>query len=131
MIAGLEKNDLIIILTSFNLIFLWIHELDAYNKGEWRMFSFLSGLKDDIQRKIFLFMHIPLLFLTIYYLWTVLNFNNLPLWLIWNGLMIAHLSIHLFAKNWSSNVFKSSFSFIFIYLTAITAFINLLFFKYY
>ena len=131
MTASLEAYNLIILLTFLNVVFLWIHELDACRQGEWRMFSFLSGLKDNMQRKVFLLAHIPLLLFTIYYLWTVIKFDNFPLWIIWNGLMFMHLLIHLYAKRWKSNVFKSSFSFIFIYLTAITACINLLLFKYY
>ncbi|MBB4035476.1 hypothetical protein GGR21_001369 [Dysgonomonas hofstadii] len=131
MTASLEAHNLIILFTFLNVIFLWIHELDASRKGEWRMFGFLSGLKENMQRNFYLFAHIPLLLFTIYYLWTVINFHNFTLWIIWNGLMFIHLLIHLYAKRWKSNVFKSSSSFIFIYLTAITAFINLLLSNYY
>lgn len=122
---------LIIVFSSLSLAFLWMHELDAFHKKEWRMFSFLSKLNENVQYKIFLLAHIPLLLLSVYYLWTVFNLNNFPLWIIWNILMIIHLLVHLYAKRWKSNVFKSSLSFVFIYLTAITAFANLLLFKYY
>lgn len=131
MIYCIAMETFIIVLSSLNIMFFWIHELDACHKKEWRMFSFLSKLKEDIQHKIFLSAHIPLLVLSVYYLWSVLNFNNFPLWIIWNILVIVHLFVHLYAKKWKSNVFKSSFSFMFIYLTAITAFANLLLFKYY
>lgn len=124
-------ETLIIVFSSLNLVFLWMHELDAFHKKEWRMFGFLSKLDEDIQYKIFLSAHIPLLLLSVYYLWTVLNFNNFSLWIIWNILMVVHLFVHLYAKRWKSNVFKSSLSFMFIYLTAITAFASLLLFKYY
>jgi len=124
-------NILIIILSSLNLTFLWIHELDACHKGEWRMFGFLRKFKENTQYQIFLLAHIPLFIFTIYYLWTVFNFNNFPLWIIWNVLMIIHLIIHILAKKWKSNVFKSSFSFMLIYGIGISAFINLLLFRYY
>jgi len=127
----MDIKSAIITLSFMNVLFLWIHESDAFQRGEWRMFAFLSGLKEKTQYRIFLWAHVPLLLLSVYYLWTVFNFNNFPLWIVWNLLMIIHLLIHLFAKRWKTNVFHSVFSFAFIYMTAITAFAGLLLLKYY
>ncbi|MDD5457354.1 MAG: hypothetical protein PHV30_10030 [Candidatus Margulisbacteria bacterium] len=124
-------KSLIIVLTSLNILFLFMHEFEAFYKGEWRMFKFLQKFDDKTQFLIFLYAHLPITLFAFYYLWTVYNFNNYLLWIIVNILTIFHLVIHLIALKWHSNVFKCSHSFIFIACTAICGIINLCFMGYY
>lgn len=114
-----------------SVTFLLIHELDACNKGEWRMFKFMRKLKEETQYLIFLYAHIPLTLFLLYYLWTVLSFNNSILWILVNAFLILHLVIHVVARNWKSNVFQSIKSFVFIGAAAISGLINLCLIGYY
>jgi len=113
------------ILTAINLAFIIMHELDAFRKGEWRMFTFLARFGEKLQYNLFLWAHFPLLLFVFYYFWTVINCNLPVLWIAWNGLMVVHLFIHLVALDWKSNVFDVR-SFIWIGGAALTGIINIL-----
>lgn len=99
---------------SFIISFL-LHEFDAIYEQEWKMFKFLSKLKSKDQYLIFLYSHIFICGIFIYYLWCVYNFTNLPLLLCINLFGISHVILHLFAKNWGTNVFTSFSSFLLIW----------------
>lgn len=118
------KNTILII-TSLNIMFLFMHEFDAFHQGEWKMFRFLRKLKESTQYLLFLYFHIPLTLFCFYYLWSAKNFDNFVLWLIMNIFSIFHLILHLIAMKWKSNVFKNIHSFIFIAGWGITGIINL------
>jgi hypothetical protein len=124
------KNT-IILLSVLNVIFFFMHEFDACYRKEWKMFRFLLKLKEETQYLLFLYIHLPLSLFLFYYLWTVINFNNINLWIIWNSLMILHFVIHIIAAKWKSNVFHSVHSFIFIGGVALTSIINLCLICYY
>ena len=124
-------KSLIVIITSLNVMFLIMHEYDAFYRGEWKMFKFINKLKDSTQFLIFFYLHIPITLLCLYYFWTTINFNNFLLWIIINIFSILHLIIHLIARMWNSNVFKSINSFFIIAGSAITGLINLIIFRYY
>lgn len=80
----METNTFIIILSSLNMTFIWMHELDACHQKEWRMLTFLGKLKEETQYQIFLLAHIPLLLFSIYYLYSVFQGDSFLLWVIWN-----------------------------------------------
>ena len=124
-------KESIIIISCLNIMFLIMHEYDAFHKAEWKMFKFLNKFSESTQYLIFLYLHVPLTLFCFYYLWTVINFNNFSLWLIISIFSISHLILHLFARKWKSNVFINIHSFIFILGWAITGTINLLLLKYY
>lgn len=114
-----------------NVLFIAMHEYDACFLGEWKMFKLLRVFKEKTQYLIFLYVHIPLILLTAYYLWTVFTFNNITLWIIWNLLMIIHAALHIVAQKWKTNVFHSIRSRIFIIGAGVTGIINLLLTLYY
>lgn len=123
---------IVIILSSImNVLFIAMHEYDACFLGEWKMFKLLRVFKEKTQYLIFLYVHIPLILLTAYYLWTVFTFNNITLWIIWNLLMIIHAALHIVAQKWKTNVFHSIRSRIFIIGAGVTGIINLLLTLYY
>ena len=126
-----DMKTLIIINSIMNVLFIIMHELEACSLGEWKMFKFLRIFKDRTQYLIFLYVHIPLILFTVYYLWIVFNFNHFILWIIWNSLMIIHAVIHIIARKWKSNVFHSIHSYIFITGAGMTGIINLLLAHYY
>ena len=119
------KNTILVV-TSLNIMFLFMHEFDAFHQGEWKMFRFLGKLKESTQYLLFLYIHIPLTLFCFYYLWSTNSFNHFVLWLIMNILSIFHLLLHLIAIRWKSNVFKNIHSFIFITGWGITGIINLM-----
>jgi len=124
-------KESIIIITCLNIMFLIMHEYDAFHQAEWKMFKFLRRFSESTQYLIFLYLHIPITLFCLYYLWTVINFNNFSLWLIINIFSICHLILHLFARKWKSNVFNSFHSFIFVFGWAVTGILNLLIMNYY
>ncbi len=124
-------KELIIALSVVNVLFVFMHEFDACYREEWRMFKFLRKIKEEKQYLIFLYIHIPLTFFLVYYLWTVIKFNNFTLWIIWNAFLVFHLIIHLIATKWKSNVFHNIHSFIFIGGAGISGLISLLLFNFY
>ncbi|OHD19888.1 MAG: hypothetical protein A2086_02705 [Spirochaetes bacterium GWD1_27_9] len=121
----------IILMSVLSVMFLFMHEFDACYRKEWKMFKFLRNFNENTQYLIFLYIHIPITLFLLYYLWTVINFNNIILWIIVNVFFVLHLVIHLIARKWKSNVFTEIHSFIFIVGAAITSFINLFLVKYY
>ena len=121
----------LIISAILNVTFLIMHELDACNAGEWRMFKFLRSLNERTQYLVFLYSHIPLFLFLFYYIWTVFNFNNYSLWIILNSFSVIHFIIHIIALRWKSNVFTTSTSFFFIGGAAFTEAINLILSTYY
>ncbi|HPQ45128.1 MAG TPA: hypothetical protein PKZ42_12980 [Syntrophales bacterium] len=119
-------KELIVAMSAFGVLFLFMHELDACYKGEWRMFAFLRRFKEETQYLIFLYAHIPLTLFLFYYLWTVVSFSNIILWVLVNIFCVLHFALHIIARTWKSNVFQSIHSFIFIGGAALTGLVNLL-----
>lgn len=116
----LNKSGGILMIILFNalsiclVIFFILHEFDAIYEREWKMFKFLLKLNDRSQYLIYLYAHIFICGILIYYLWCIYHFINLPLVLIIDLFGISHLILHLFAQKWESNVFKSGSSFLLI-----------------
>ena len=114
-----------------NVLFFFLHEFDAFKRGEWKMMAFLRKLKDEQQYLVFLYAHVPLTIFMFYYVWTVFASSNFVLWLVVNILWVLHLLLHLVATKWKSNVFTSRHSFMFIAGAAITGVANLCLAGYY
>ncbi|SET59243.1 hypothetical protein SAMN05660297_02860 [Natronincola peptidivorans] len=121
----------ILFVTTINVICLFMHEFDAFYVEEWKMLGFLKSLKSRTQYLVFLYFHVFFCGFFFYYLWSVFHFINFPLWIGINVLGVLHLIIHLIARKWETNVFKSFSSFLFIGGAAVTGMINLIFYSYY
>ncbi len=121
----------IIIFTILNVLFFIVHEYDALKMGEWKMFTFLKGFSGKNQYLIFLYAHIPIFIFLIYYVISVLNLENVFMYVIVNSFSILHLILHIIATKWKSNVFKKKHSFFIMYVFAATGFINLVLLIYY
>lgn len=116
----------IVIVTLLNLTLFILHEIDAIANGEWKMFSFLQSFKERTQKIIFLYVHLPLPSLLVYYVYLVFASRNITVFIIVNSLAVLHFVIHLFALKWESNVFKSHISIILLGGIALTGLINLI-----
>jgi hypothetical protein len=126
-----DMKQAIVLLSVLNVTFVLMHEFDACYRREWKMFAFLRRLGEESQYLLFLYVHLPLSLFLFYYLWTVINFNSLVLWLIWNGLIVVHSVVHVAAARWKSNVFHSVHSSLFIGGAALTSVLNLSLLNYY
>lgn len=118
-------KTIILAISTLGVLFLFMHEFDACHRGEWKMLAFLRPLKEETRYLAFLYAHAPLTVGALYYLRSVLESRNYALWLCVNGLMIAHLALHLIALRWKTNVFRNAHSFAFITGGAIAGFANL------
>lgn len=119
-------KTLIFSLSTLNAMLLLMHEFDAFHLGEWKMFGILKRMDERAQYLLFLYLHIPLVFLLFYYLYSTLNGSNFYLWVGINAFNVVHLCIHLVANKWKTNVFSSAHSYVFIAGTALISFINLM-----
>jgi len=119
------------ILSVISILCIFMHEFDAFHRGEWKMFGFLKSFREETRFRIFLFAHIPVTLFLFYYLWTVITHRNFTLWLIMNLFAVAHLLLHLFAVRWETNVFTSRISFAFMFAWALCGLGNLCLWSYY
>ncbi len=124
--GGRIVKSTLITLSFMNMMFMFMHEFDAFYQGEWKMFKFLRTYHEKAQYLFFLYLHIPFILVYLCYLLAVINFSSLYLWLVINAVSILHLIIHLIAIKWNSNVFKSVHSFVFIGGAALAGGVNLL-----
>ena len=102
------------------LSFLFIHEMDAIYRKEWRLFIFLNNLADNKAYRIFTFLHLPL-YLFLFWALFMANENFKHVFtIILNAFYIFHLLLHiLFLKN-PKNEFKGFFTWFLLVCLAIT-----------
>jgi len=107
------------------LSFLFVHELDAIKRHEWRIFPGLSNLDDNLSYQLFVVLHIPLFVLILWFLchpsaqiyfWFQLGIDSF---------LVIHLGLHHFFKPNDKYEFTQPFSKIIINLAALTGLIHL------
>ena len=98
----------ILIFTGLSLLF--IHEMDAIRKKEWKMFIFLKDLDEETAYKIFTFLHIPLYLILFWGIFLTNQSINYWFSIVLNGFYIFHLFLHLLFRNHKSNKYKNWFS---------------------
>ena len=84
--------------------FILMHEMDAIRCREWRIFPGLSMLDEKIAFPLFMFVHIPLYALPIYYLQRLPDPAGLIRGL--NYFFIIHLFLHILFLKHKNNEFK-------------------------
>ncbi len=107
----------LIFFTGFALLIA--HELDAIQRHEWRIFPFLSNLKEDLSYQIFVILHVPLLVIL---LWLLSHpSENIRYWfqVSLDAFLIIHFGLHLLFKSHQEYEFKSLFSKTIIILMAL------------
>ena len=115
----------LIFYTGFALLFT--HELDAIHRHEWRIFPFLSNLREDIAYKIFVIAHVPLL---VFLLWLMYHpSENVRYWfqVSLDVFLIIHLGLHSLLKSHKQNEFTSIFSKTIIILMALFGLLHITF----
>ena len=78
------------------LAFIWTHELDALDRHEWRVMPVLRTLPDALAKRIFLWMHVPLMALSA---WLIAAGPGSVGAGILAGLCILHVGLHRLFRN--------------------------------
>ena len=102
---------------------LLVHELDAVRCHEWRMFPGLSALSDRWGLRLFIFLHVPLLFAL---LGAVAAGPGATLVAALDVFFILHLGLHLLFLRHPRNEFRDALSWTLIVGTAVSGGIDLL-----
>ena len=105
---------------------LFVHEMDAVKRKEWRMFPGLSKLKDETGYYIFTGLHLPLYFLVFWLLQKPETSSTIIL--ILDAFFIIHLLLHIFLRNAPKNKFSGKFAIALIWITGISGVLDLLFY---
>ncbi len=105
------------------LSFIFMHEMDAIRCKEWRIFPLLSYLDDQKGFIVFMFAHIPLFSILLYYLNQP---DNEGIVTGMNYFLIIHLGLHLLFLMHPKNEFKDWISWSIIVGAAIFGAIDLM-----
>ena len=105
------------------LSFLLAHEMDAVRCHEWRIFPGLSALSDRWGLRIFVVLHIPLLYAL---LGAVASGPGAALVVALDVLFIVHMGLHLLFLRHPRNEFTDALSWILIVGSALSGAIDLL-----
>lgn len=95
------------------LSFILLHEMDAVDKKEWRIFPGLNRLSDDWGYKVFVAAHLPLYVLLFWGIWGD-HGNATEVMKGMDIFFVAHLGAHILMKNHPKNLFKGWLSWTFI-----------------
>lgn len=105
------------------LSFLLVHELDAVRCHEWRIFPGLSALSDRWGLRLFVALHVPLLYAL---LGAIAAGSGATLVLALDLFFIVHLGLHLLFLRHPRNEFTDTLSWTLIAGAAISGGIDLL-----
>ncbi|MBB1138149.1 DUF6713 family protein [Myroides sp. WP-1] len=108
----------------FSLSFMIMHEIDAVRCKEWRIFPGLASLGDKVGYMIFLFAHLPLFVLVLWYL----NHSEDPQPFImgFSIFTLVHIGLHLLFLKHKLNEFKDWISWTLILGAGVSGFIQLI-----
>lgn len=117
-----------ILLTIFilNISLLFVHEMDAIRCKEWKMFTLLKELREELGYTIFTVIHIPIYFFILLFLMTAFKEFSFKAYLITDIALIAHLLVHILFSRHKNNRFRGLFSRAIIYLTGVLAIVHLI-----
>jgi hypothetical protein len=95
------------------LSFILLHEMDAVDKKEWRIFPGLARLNDALGFQVFVYAHLPLYLLLFWGIWGG-HGNGERVMIGMDIFFIAHVGAHLLMRNHPKNLFKGWLSWSFI-----------------
>lgn len=98
------------IILYIGLSLLIVHEMDAIQKKEWRMFPLLSKLKPETGYTLFSVLHIPLF---VFIFWALFDLNrglHNTIIMLLNVFLMIHFSLHLICVRHPQNEFRSTYS---------------------
>lgn len=98
---------LVNIIFSIELALLFVHEMDAIRKQEWKMFIILKDMEDEKAYRVFMLLHIPLYSAILYLLFS--DYVRIGIY-ITDAFLIIHLLIHFLFRNHSGNKLNNRLS---------------------
>jgi Family of unknown function (DUF6713) len=99
--------------------FLFNHELDAIQQGEWRFFFALVPISDEAAYRIFTALHVPLL---VFIMW---NLQSSWLQVGLDIFLIVHAVLHWLLRNHPKIKFKTWYSRLWIFGGALIGLVHL------
>ena len=121
----------VLIITLFNIVFFVVHELSLIKHDEWKMFKFIKRFKERKQKLIFLYLHLPLPSLLIFYLYAVFIYSIYEVFIVVNILAIIYFITQLLLLKDLSSKYKTATSAISISGLAFTSALNLYFYPFF
>ncbi|MDX1957730.1 MAG: DUF6713 family protein [Leptospiraceae bacterium] len=113
---------------SIAVSFLFIHELDAIKAKEWKLFIILKDLSEEKAYSIWLALHFPLFLLPILLCSKFFSTNSQYILQIGFDLfLMIHLFLHILFRNYQDYKFSRIQSHVYIILTSVFAFIDILY----
>lgn len=82
------------------LALLFVHEMDAIQNQEWKMFIVLKDMEDEKAYRVFTLLHIPLYAAILYLLFS--RHTQTCMYIV-DGFLIAHLLIHILFRKHPNN----------------------------
>lgn len=107
------------------LTLFFIHEMDAVRRNEWKMFIFLSSLRSKMGYLVFSLLHIPIVFLIFWGLFSANQDFKHYLMMFLNLFFIIHFFLHLAFIRHPNNEFRSIFSWVIIALMLLMGIIGI------
>ena len=103
------------------LTLLFVHEMDAIRRQEWRMFIVLKDMEDEKAYPVFLLLHIPLYMVMLLLLFS--PFSKIAYYIV-DVFLLAHMLIHLGFRRHHANKFNGAMSKAVINLAGLLAIIH-------
>ena len=113
-----------ILIVSLSLLF--IHELDAIDKKEWRLFFGLNKLTDNSAHKIFTLLHLPILIAVFVILVQSTHIVQFYFQIGIDVFLISHLALHIVFSKHEQNRFNNAFSMCLIAVMALLGVFDLI-----
>ena len=117
---GVEMEQLTFLIT---LSLLLVHEMDAIQAKEWKMFIVLKDMADEMACKVFIGIHFPLYFCAFYALLSG-GTAEYVLKIIIDVFLLGHAVIHFAFRKHVDNGFRSLYSKAIIYSMAALALLH-------
>jgi len=95
------------------LALILTHELDAVRRHEWRILPLTSFLSDKTGAQVFIWAHVPLIFLL---LWIAQQGPDSLGAILLSGFAIVHIALHWLFRNHAANEFNNPASRLLIWL---------------
>ena len=107
---------------SLELALLFVHEMDAIRRREWKMFIILKDMEDEKAYRVFMLLHIPLYTIILVLLLSPYYYIG---FYITDIFLIAHTLVHIGFRKHTANNLNNSISKSIIFLAGILAVVHL------
>ena len=108
---------------ALELALLFVHEMDAIRRQEWKMFIILKDMDDEKACRIFLLLHIPLYMAVLLLLFSPCSHIG---YYVVDIFLLAHMLIHLGFRKHPDNKFGSTISKVIINSAGLLAIVHLI-----